>query len=101
MVTSKFYNNGEELQTIEGEGIIATAREGNLQAIAIVGTFSAEVFLQTIATMAVNAARAFFKTKSNTPADQLMINVMITKIKKEAEHSTVEKVTEEAEEIEE
>lgn len=101
MVKAVFFNGTEEMQTIEGDGIIATARQGNLQGIAVVGRFNSDNFTQSIATMAVNAARAFFQTEKGTTADQLVINTLLRKIKKEAVNSSCETVAEEAEVVEE
>lgn len=101
MIKAVFFDGTEEIQTIEGDEIIATARQGNLQGIAVVGRFNPDNFTESIATMAVNAARAFFKTEKGTPADQLVINTMLRRIKEDAASSNYKTVTEEAEEIEE
>lgn len=101
MVKAVLFDGTEEMQTIEGDGIIATARQENLQGIAVVGRFNSDDFTQSIATMAVNAARAFFKTEEGTTADQLVINTLLRKIKKEAASSSCKTVAEEEEVIEE
>lgn len=101
MVKAVLFDGTEEMQTIEGDGIIATARQGDLQGLVVVGRFNSDNFTQSIAVMAVNAARAFFKTEEGTTADQLVISTLLRKIKKEAERSSCETVAEEAEVIEE
>lgn len=95
MIKAVFFNGTEEMQTIEGDGIIATAIQGNLQRIAVTGRFNTDDFMQSIATMAVKAARAFYEIEKGTPADQFVINTILRRIIEEAESSSCKTVAEE------
>lgn len=103
MVELRVYKDGELVQTMEGESVIAAVRNDDQQWLTILGRFSPETMIKMISVTVVNAVRHVFKVEPGTIGDQAIMKMLVGAINAEAKDpsATPEDFEEEIEEVEE
>lgn len=103
MVELRVYKDGELVQTMEGESVIAAVKNDDQQGLAILGRFSLETMIKMISVTVVNAVRHVFKVEPGTIGDQVIMKMIVEAINAEAKDpsATPEDFEEEIEEVEE
>lgn len=103
MVELRVYKDGELVQTMEGESVIAAVRNDDQQGLTILGRFSPETMIKMISVTVVNAVRHVFKVEPGTIGDQAIMKMIVGAINAEAKDpsATPEDFEEEIEEVEE
>lgn len=103
MVELRVYKDGELVQTMEGESVIAAVRNDDQQGLTILGRFSPETMIKMISVTVVNAVRNVFKVEPGTIGDQAIMKMIVGAINAEAKDTsaTPEDFEEEIEEVEE
>lgn len=103
MVELRVYKDGELVQTMEGESVIAAVKNDDQQGLAILGRFSLETMIKMISVTVVNAVRHVFKVEPGTIGDQAIMKMIVGAINAEAKDpsATPEDFEEEIEEVEE
>lgn len=103
MVELRVYQNGDLIQTMEGESVIATVKNDDQQGLTILGRFSPETMIKMISVTVVNAVRNVFKVEPGTIGDQAIMKMIVGAINAEAKDpsTSTEDLEEEIEEVEE